>query len=54
VPEQVVEHCAVWPQLLLIGPQWPPAQVVAAGSSVQVEQSVPSAVHWLSAQLVVV
>jgi len=52
VPEHVVEHCTVWPQLLLDGPQWPPAQVVAAGSSVQVRQSLPSAEHWLPVQVV--
>ena len=49
-PEHVVEHCTGWLQLLLVGPQWPPAQVVAVGSSVQVAQSLPSAVHRLLLQ----
>jgi hypothetical protein len=52
VPEQVVEHCTVWLQLLVVDPQWPPAQVVVAGSSVQVKQSLPSAEHWLPVQVV--
>ena len=52
VPEHVVEHCTVWLQLLLVGPQCPPVQVVAAGSSVQVRQSLPSAEHWLPVQVV--
>ena len=54
VPEQVCGHWIVLPQLSTVGPQWPAEQVVAEGLSVQVEQSVPSAVHWLSAQVVVV
>ena len=54
VPEHVVEHCTVLPQLLVVGPQWPPAQVVAEGSSVQVAQSLRSAVHWLLSQVVFV
>jgi hypothetical protein len=40
------------PQLLTVGPQWPPAHVVADGSSVQTAQSVLSAVHWLVVQVV--
>jgi hypothetical protein len=44
----------VLPQLSTVGPQWPPEQVVAEELSVQVEQSVPSVVHWLSVQAVVV
>jgi hypothetical protein len=52
VPEQVVGHWTVLPQLLTVGPQWPPAQVVAEDSSVQVKQSLPSAVHWLPVQVV--
>jgi hypothetical protein len=54
VPEHEVGHCTVWPQLLTVGPQWPPAQVVAVGSSVQLAQSLPSARQALPVQLVVV
>jgi len=52
VPEQVVGHCTVLPQLLTVGPQWPPEQVAAEDASVQTAQSVPSAVHWLPVQVV--
>jgi hypothetical protein len=52
VPEQVVEHCTVCPQLLTVGPQCPPAQVVAKESSAHVAQSLPSARHWAPVQLV--
>ena len=50
VPEQVAGHCTVWPQLLTVGPQWPPAQVVDEDSSVQVAQSLLSALHCLGSQ----
>jgi hypothetical protein len=54
VPVAQVPQLTVLPQLSTVGPQWPPEQVVAEELSVQVEQSVPSVVHWLSVQAVVV
>jgi hypothetical protein len=54
VPEQVVGHCTALPQLFVVVPQCPPEQVVAELSSVQVAQSLPSALHVLPEQAVVV
>jgi hypothetical protein len=45
VPEQVVEHWTILPQLFAVGPHLPDEQVVVIGSSVQVLQSPVAAAH---------